>query len=162
MRGDLNKNNINLIQILKINRRRNYFTRITLFGLAIASGDADDGATPLPVARQWLPRRHGGPSNASASPLAVAKQTCVRRHARWRGTIGLGKRPLARPRPRSPSLLTPHLSLPHPWWRRLALFSLLPFSKSPTTRSFPLLKIFTKVHSLQSPCSSPSSPSLIP
>jgi hypothetical protein len=49
--GDLDKINPNLKRFKKINHRRNYFTRITPFCFAIHGGDADDGASPLPVAR---------------------------------------------------------------------------------------------------------------
>jgi hypothetical protein len=59
--GDLNKINPNLKRFQIINHRRKYFIRITLFCHAVRGGAAEELATPLPVARQWLPRRHGGP-----------------------------------------------------------------------------------------------------
>jgi hypothetical protein len=59
--GDLDRNNPNLKQMLKINLWQKNFTRLTLFCRAIHGGAANEGAAPLPVARHWLPRRHGGP-----------------------------------------------------------------------------------------------------
>jgi hypothetical protein len=78
--GYLDKINPNLKRFQKINHRRNYFRRITPFCFAIHGGDADDGASPLPMARQWLPRKISGSRPGSASPLVVATHKCLLRH----------------------------------------------------------------------------------
>jgi hypothetical protein len=84
--GDLNKNNLNLKRFQIINYRQNYFTRLTPFCIAIHSGEAADGASPLSVAKQFV-RRHSqwrsrrscvatlsGEAGVRPSPLSVAKQ----------------------------------------------------------------------------------------
>jgi hypothetical protein len=76
--GDLDKINLNSKRFQIINHRRNYFIGITLFGRAIHGGMAEGGATPLPVARQWLPRKLSGSRPASAAPLVVAAHFRVR------------------------------------------------------------------------------------
>jgi hypothetical protein len=78
--GDLDKINPNLKRFQIINHFLKYFTRITLFGRAIHGGVAEGGATPLPLARQWLPRKLSGSRPASAAPLVVARHKCLRRH----------------------------------------------------------------------------------
>jgi hypothetical protein len=78
--GDLDKINPNLKRFQIINHRQNNFTQLTLFGRAIHGGVAEGGATPLPVARQWLPRKISGSRPVSALPLVVAWHKCVPRH----------------------------------------------------------------------------------
>jgi hypothetical protein len=141
-RGNLNKNNPNFKQILKINFWRKYFTGLTLFCRAVHDGAAEVGAAPLVVAPRMLPRWQGGTPSVSVAPCWVAWHSLVRRRAEWRHTLGLGL--LAQPRPG----LLPHF-LPHLWTSKAAALS---SPLNPPTQNLPNRRF--------SPCIS-TSPSLL-